>query len=125
MGDDLSEYLAQDNGTNEMSNAKATAFFFIYDEVLNSLVQHLKAKLREQGKLDEIMDVYLDELGTFIQLRREDLINTGKRRRQVFQFKFDALMREKFCADPADYLSDSMVVVDFVHSTRQAEMIGF
>lgn len=120
---DLSKYLEKDNGTNEMSNAKATAFFFVYEEVLAALVKNLKVGLQRRDQLTDLLDRYLDELSDFILLRREDLLESGAPKRRIFQFHFDALMAEKFNVDPAEYEASEPVVMDFWHSNRQLEMI--
>ena len=69
------------------------------------------------------MRLYLDELKTFILMRRTDLLNSERKIQIDFQFRMDQLLEKRFIANPSDYFMEDSFTVEFSHSNLQSKML--
>ena len=78
----------QDNtsGTNEMSKAKAVAFFRVQDKVQELIHAAFRFLLEERGFWSTDMEAFLDELKRFTALRKKDVFNDTEAFEEDFHY---------------------------------------
>lgn len=113
------KFVGKTEGTNEMSKAKAVAFFHCETELHKVLTQNMKEILQEKGLLDKDMALYLEELETFSQFRKSDVFSFEKIIRGQFHFDFVALMKTYIGTDPRNYKLSEPVVYEFSINDKQ------
>jgi len=102
VGRDIDMILGDDRGTNEMSMAKATAFFQLFDQINTILFDELAFLLDEQNRLDEATKVFLTECRRFSHLRKTDLIHYETEFVEAFSFDLAKLEATHFEASPEE-----------------------
>jgi len=100
VGQDIDVMLLDDRGTNEMSMAKATAFFRLFDQINTILFDELASWLDEQGRLDEGTKAFLGECRRFSHLRKTDLIHFDAEYVETFSFDLAKLQESHFQTSP-------------------------
>ena len=116
-------YLNRDDGTNEMSKARAIAVFRLQDGMHDLLYRAMEEQLAKNNLLDSTMKQYIKELKIFSQLRKTDLLNTSSAHEAYFTFDFQKISDKKFLANPKDFLLDQPVKYIFKHSDVQTSRI--
>jgi hypothetical protein len=99
---DIDMILGDDRGTNEMSMAKATAFFQLFDQINTILFNELASLLDEQNRLDDATRVFLTECRRFSHLRKTDLIQYETEFVEAFSFDLAKLEATHFEASPEE-----------------------
>jgi len=95
--------LGDERGTNEISTAKATAFFQHF-EIINAIVfQEMTNCLNEAGLLNEDMTEYLKELERISFLRKSRLTEYEAEFVEEFSFNMPQLVEAGFCGPPKAY----------------------
>jgi len=121
--ENIDTYLNQDDGTNEMSKARAIAVFRLQDEMHDLLYQAMEEQLAKNNLLDNTMKQYIRELKFFSQLRKVDLLNSSTSHEAQFTFDFQKISNQKFQANPNDFLLKQPAKCVFKHSDTQANRI--
>lgn len=115
---------ADDRGTNEMSMGKATAFFDLFQEINNVLFAELRDWLKENGRLDDLMSSYVDELARFSRMRKLDLTEYDTTIEGEFTFDMKAQEDADFAA-PAKATRLPTKRKFFVsHTSRQRQQLS-
>lgn len=110
--DNIEDMLKDERGTNEMSTGKATSFFLLLDEMNTVLFALMKDWLRELGRLDGLMDTYIDELERFSLLRKHRLLSSEDD--EIDHFSFDLVMVED---------KSFQVLPEHVHAGKESRFI--
>lgn len=116
--------LHDDRGTNEMSMAKATAFFKLFEPINTILFNELASWLDEKNRLDDSTRVFLEEYRRFSQLRKTDLTHYEEEFVETFSLDlmrleethFEASLEETRLAKPRRY--------SVTHSPSQREQLS-
>ncbi len=119
----INEYLANEEGTNEMAKAKAKAIFKLQEEIHYLLFSEVRSKLQELELLGPKMEHYLEELKVYSLFRKKALIDTSIQYKQNFHFNFHQLNENGFVMDPRDYMFDKPQVFLFQHSEEQIKLL--
>jgi radical SAM superfamily enzyme YgiQ (UPF0313 family) len=94
--------LNDDRGTNEMSTAKATAFFQLFEQINTILFDELASLLDEQNRLDDATRDFLAEYCRFSHLRKTDLVHYEAEFVETFSFDLAKLEATHFQASPEE-----------------------
>ena len=94
--------LGDDRGTNEMSLAKATAFFQLFEQINKILFDELATLLDEQNRLDDATKALLAEYRRFSHLRKTDLVHCDGEFVETFSFDLERLEATHFQASPEE-----------------------
>ena len=116
------EYMQKTGGTNEMSKAKAIAFFYLQEELQNILVKEMKSVLIKEERWDSTMELYLEQLKVFSLIRKTEVLNDSCQYRQEFNFDFLSLIRLTEGTDPRLYKVDKPVEYLFFLDKTQVEI---
>ena len=119
----INEYLANEEGTNEMAKAKAKAVFKLQEEIHHLLFSEVRSKLQELELLDPKMEHYLEELKVYSLFRKKALIDTSIQHEGNFHFNFHQLDEKGFVMDPRDYMFDKPQAFLFQHSEEQIKLL--
>ena len=119
----INEYLANEEGTNEMAKAKAKAVFKLQEEIHNLLFSEVRSKLQELELLDSTMEQYLEELKVYSLFRKKALVDTSIQNEGNFHFNFLQLQKKGFVMNPKDYMFDKPQVFFFRHSEEQIKLL--
>jgi len=118
------DYVQKTSGTNEMSKAKAIAFFYLQEELQNILIKEMESVLIMKKQWDSTMKLYLEQLKAFSMFRKSEVLNDSCQYRQSFDFDFLALMHLTEGADPRLYKLDPPVEYLFFLDETQVEIFG-
>jgi radical SAM superfamily enzyme YgiQ (UPF0313 family) len=102
VGRNIDALLGDDRGTNEMSMAKATAFFQLFEQINVILFDELAFLLEYQNRLDDATKVFLAEYRRFSHLRKTDLIHYDVEFVETFSFDLAKLEATHFQASPEE-----------------------
>lgn len=119
----MDEYLADSQGTNEISKAKAIAWSRLQEEIHDALYDVMDSVLDDQSADDARLHEYLEQLRRFSWYRKHDLLNTREAARDRFDFDFVGLMQKGYLADPMEYHSDRPLEIVFEHDPEQERLI--
>lgn len=92
--------LRDERGTNEMSTAKATAFFMLFDRINAALFGLMKDWLLELGRLDTLTEAHVDALERFSALRKGRLTEPEAEHVEPFPFDLAAQQDARFTLPP-------------------------
>lgn len=112
------------DGTNEMSKAKAKAFFLCSDELHSLVREQMRLLLMNKNILDEGLDLYLNELDCFIKCQQKNLLEYEHTYRGVFSFDFIALQQETDGGDPRKHRFNKPVEFEFYFDDDQKAIYG-
>jgi radical SAM superfamily enzyme YgiQ (UPF0313 family) len=113
------KYVEDTDGTNEMSKGKAIAFFHCETELHDILTENMKQILEEHGQWDSGMELYLEELKMFCQLRKSNVFDFDKTMQGEFNFDFITLMNTYTGVDPRKFKLSKPVTYDFYIDEKQ------
>lgn len=119
----INEYLANEEGTNEMAKAKAKAVFKLQEEIHDLLFSEVRSKLQELKLMDSTMEQYLEELKVYSLFRKKALVDTSIQYEGNFHFNFKQLEKKGFVVDPRVYKFDKPQVLFFRHSEEQIKLL--
>ena len=102
VGKNIDVMLNDDRGTNEMSMAKATAFFKLFEPINTILFDELASWLDEMNRLDVLTRDFLNECRRFSQLRKTDLTHYEEEFVESFSFDMMKLQETHFEVFPDD-----------------------
>ena len=119
----INEYLANEEGTNEMAKAKAKAVFKLQEEIHDLLFSEVRSKLQELKLMDSTMEQYLEELKVYSLFRKKALVDTSIQYEGNFHFNFKQLEKKGFVMDPRVYKFDKPQVLFFRHSEEQIKLL--
>jgi radical SAM superfamily enzyme YgiQ (UPF0313 family) len=111
------------SSTNEMANAKVTAFFNLQDTLHDILFDEMEAVLVERGRADNIHRQYVQQLKKYSRCRKVNLIDHNQRLSALFNFDFESIAEQNYSVDPKCYVVDPAREYRFAHSASQAELI--
>jgi hypothetical protein len=121
---DIDKYLANDEGTNEMSNGKARAVFKMITVIHDLLFHELKSELKSRDLFDDKMAMYLDDLKIYSLLRKENFLDTTIESEACLNFDFPTISEKGFAVNPFDYIFPKPVSFIFKHDKEQANLIS-
>jgi radical SAM superfamily enzyme YgiQ (UPF0313 family) len=120
---DIGRYLDEDRGTNELSNAKARAFFELFEPINAALFSVARHWLAELGRLTPLIESYLQDLEMCSRLRKTGLF--GEETFEAsFGFDMAGLADERFAVLPDGYRLPASQPFRFDHSDAQRTTIG-
>ena len=119
----INEYLAKEEGTNEMAKAKTKAIFKLQEEIHDLLFSEVRSKLQKLELLDPQMEHYLEELKAYSLLRKKALVDTSVQNERNFHFDFLRLEKKGFVMNPKDYMFDKPQMFFFRHSKEQIKLL--
>lgn len=120
----IDDYLANDEGTNEMAKGKARAVFRLQDDLHDLLFLVMNTKLKTLGLLDQKMELYLKELKVYSLLRKTALLDTSQQSEAGFHFNFPAIEKKGFAVDPHDFILKQPLNFIFKHSEDQIHLLN-
>ncbi len=112
--DHLDQYLNEEQGTNELFNAKAVAFFNLQEQLHECM--YAEAAILLPGYVD-----YLREAKHFSLMRKVDLLE-GHSQSGRYSYDFPALLEMDFAVDPLAYRR--LVDIECSHDDAQRETIS-
>ncbi|MBI1870539.1 MAG: radical SAM protein [Chlamydiae bacterium] len=121
--ENMDAFFSSESSTNEMSNGKAVAFLNLQVDLHNALFAIMKTMLKESERLDEIKELYLEELKEYGLLRKVDLTNAERRFNRLLHFDFSAIGEQNYNVDPSLYLLDKPCNFLFAHTDKQKTLI--
>jgi radical SAM superfamily enzyme YgiQ (UPF0313 family) len=110
----LDQYLTEQLGTNELFNAKATAFFTMQQELHDAIYAEAVRLMPQYGD-------YLEQCKDFSLQRKSSLLDTGLRQKQVYDYDFAELLESDFAGDPEQHRRT--IAIDFSQSADQRTTI--
>lgn len=116
---DFDKYIENTEGTNEMSKAKAIAFFRCQKKLHSVLSENMKTILLEKDLLDDDMVFYLEELQKFCELKKSNVFEFSKKIESEFHFDFMKLLETYEGVDPRKYKLTTPVTYDFFINDKQ------
>ena len=119
----IDDYLANDEGTNEMAKGKARAVFRLQDDLHDLLYLVMNNDLKALGLLDQKMELYLKELKEYSLLRKTALLDTSLKREAGFRYDFTAIEKKGFVVNPHDCLLKQPLNIVFKHSEDQIHLL--
>ncbi|MDZ4726954.1 MAG: cobalamin-dependent protein [Leptospira sp.] len=121
--ENMESYLNDPYGTNEMATSKALAFFRISSELHDILFNLMREILIKRDLLNEVNDLYLEQLKKFSFLRKNELLDTSLTLSEDFDFDFDLIRKKNYQIEPADYKLTDKKTFNFFHSVDQIPLI--
>jgi len=121
---DIDGLLHDDRGTNEMSMAKATAFFQLFEKINRALFDELARWLDEQGRLDNLTMLYLDDCRRFSEMRKTNLTQYEAEFVDDFEFDLQKLEAERFEMLPDDVRTPESRAYVVTHLPAQREQLA-
>jgi hypothetical protein len=120
--ENIDSLLQNERGTNEMSVAKATAFFEHFGRINAALFNEMRDWLRELNRLDDTLAIYLDEMERFSFMRKTNLLHHEEVRHfnvfdlsKIESHKFNIRASDAMLREPQSYI--------IAHSPKQREQI--
>jgi len=124
VGAKIDDYLANDEGTNEMAKGKARAVFRLQEDLHDLLFLAMNTELQTLGLLDQKVELYLEELKLYSLLRKKALLNTSRQNEGSFHYDFPAMEKKGFVVDPHDFLLNQPLNLIFKHSKDQIHLLN-
>jgi radical SAM superfamily enzyme YgiQ (UPF0313 family) len=121
--DNLDAMLVDERGTNEMSSGKATAFFMLLEQINGVLFKLLKDRLREEGKLDDHVEHYLDELERYSLLRKRNLLTADENVVEQFSIDLERIESAGYQVQPQEVRLSGNRNFVVTHNDQQREYI--
>lgn len=121
--ENIDDYLANDEGTNEMAKGKAKAVFRLQKDLHDLLFLALKGELEKTGSLDSKMELFLKELKVYSLLKKTKLLDTSSQSEADFNYDFPALEQKGFVADPHEYSTKQKMKLIFQHNDSQIKLL--
>jgi radical SAM superfamily enzyme YgiQ (UPF0313 family) len=118
------EYVGNVEGTNEMSKAKAVAFFKLEEKLHEILSENMRTILIEKGQWDEDIRLYLEELKRFCKSRKSNVFEFSETIQQEFNFDFISLMHILKGVDPSGFKLLGPVRYEFFITDKQKKIFG-
>jgi hypothetical protein len=120
----IDDYLANDEGTNEMAKGKARAVFRLQDDLHDLLFLVMSIELKTLGLLDQEMKLYLKELKAYSLLRKTALLDTSLQSEASFHYDFPAIEKKGFAIDPHECRLEQPRKFIFKHSENQIHLLN-
>lgn len=116
--------LRDERGTNEMSTAKATAFFRLFETINAALFGLMRDWLRELGRLDPLTEAHVHALERFSALRKGHLTEPEAEHLEPFPFDLAAQQEARFTLAPdAAHLAEPRVF-RIAHTEKQRAQLA-
>jgi len=112
------------DGTNEMSKAKAKAFFLCSDELHSLVKEQMQILLKKNNVWDASFELYLNELDRFIKCQKREVLEYEYIHRDSFSFDFISLQKETAGKDPRNYKFKQPIEFEFYFDDRQKSVYG-
>jgi len=122
--ENIDELLEDERGTNEMSTGKATSFFLHFEDMNKILFTVMAEWLKELGKLDDMMQSYLDDLERFSLLRKQRLLSPNIEEKDHFEFDMVIAEDKSFEVLPSEIHARSGRQFLMSHQPAQKELIN-
>ncbi|WP_016753420.1 B12-binding domain-containing radical SAM protein [Leptospira kirschneri] len=119
---DFDKLINNSDGTNEMSKAKAKAFFLCRDELHSLMKEQMQILLKKRNVWDQIFELFLNELDEFIRIRKTNVLNYEEVYKKVFNFDFAALINIKKGTDPRKSKLSQPLEFEFYFDEKQIEI---
>jgi radical SAM superfamily enzyme YgiQ (UPF0313 family) len=116
---DYDKYSKKTDGTNEMSKAKAKAFFCCSDELHDLVKEQMKVLLQSLKVWDERLDLFLSEVDRFIKARKANVLSYDTIYRESFMFDFISLLKCTNGVDPRKFMLEKPVEIEFYYDAGQ------
>lgn len=120
----IDEYLANDEGTNEMAKSKAKGVFLLQKEIHDLLFLEIESKMRSLELFTKSFENYLEELKLYSLLRKTSMLDTAVIAEMSFRFNFFEMENKGFLVDPEEYELEKPVNYIFKHSEDQLGIIS-
>lgn len=114
------KYIQGELGINELLVNRAR-LFSEFDASCNLLFESIKGLLKKKGKLSEKVESYMDELKTFMTMRKKDsLTDTEASPQGSFKYDFEEIRRREYKIDPNNFpILKNPVKLRFFHDPDQ------
>ncbi len=116
---EFDKFINNADGTNEMSKAKAKAFFLCGDELHSLMKEQMQLLLMEKKVWDKTFELFLNELDQFIRMRKTDVLNYDDVYSHVFNFDFVTLLSIKTGTDPRKLMLRQPAKFEFYIDEKQ------
>ncbi len=120
----MEEMLVDERGTNELSSGKATAFFSLFEQINSVLFTLLRDQLREDDRLDDVVERYLDEIERYSLLRKRNLLKSEEDTIEQFSIDLERVDSAGFKVKPEEVCLRENRNFLVTHSTQQREYIS-
>ena len=121
--ENLDKYLADTEGTNELSKGKAIATFLLFDEIHAVLIHEMEEILKKNGSMTELLSVYLREAREFGKYTKGYLLDYSAHFESDFYFDHVRLLDDNYRCNFLSTWSDDAVHYVFHNSESQAGVI--
>jgi radical SAM superfamily enzyme YgiQ (UPF0313 family) len=121
----IDSMLLDERGTNEMSTAKASGFFILFEEINLALFSEMRDWIIELGLFVDGDDRYLEELRKFSLLRKRTLMKEEDAIKTEFNYDMERLAKSHFLLQPNDILLKNPTIFSISHDQSQKESIKF
>jgi radical SAM superfamily enzyme YgiQ (UPF0313 family) len=120
---DLTRYLSNDEGTNEMAKGKTRAIFQMEKDIHRHLMDSVTTEFKNKGIFDKNLKAYLQDLMIYIRVRKEAPLNTGKEMEALLNYDFNVISERGYSVDPKDFRLAQPTKFIFKHSKDQVGLI--
>ena len=115
--------LHDERGTNEMSSAKATGFFYLFEEINSALFDEMRGWLIDLKLSTAEDEYYLKEISIYSAMRKKELFSGEKIKEVEFQYDVERLSQSHFTLEPSQALLDMPKNFSMEHDENQKEII--
>lgn len=119
----IERYIDGELGTNELYRHRALAVFEHLPELHKISFAAARELVSEANELDELSELYLNELMEFSLLRKVNTLNTEKSASGRFHFDFVQLLDHKFALDPRTTYCPDGIDIEIYHTEKQKGLI--
>ncbi|MBL79501.1 MAG: hypothetical protein CMH70_05670 [Nitrosomonadaceae bacterium] len=113
-------YLSGEYGKNQIMRCRSLALIEHMEAIAKHAFKNAKQLLIENKKMNEQLDVYLQELEDFIVCKKGELLTLNQPVAKMFHFDFIKMAEKGFNVDPFDHKVDSGISLNFYHSKKTA-----
>lgn len=124
VANNIDRHLVDEQGTNEMSIGKSTAYFDLFRELNAALFREFRAWLEEIGLLDAETAMYIEELERFSLLRKQNMTDPDDRPRTKFKFDFPSISARQYAVRPSEFRHNRPVEYVLSHDDEQRALLG-
>ena len=121
--DTMDKYVSGECGTHQLFHARSQALIHYFDEVVEVALEASRILLEKEGQLDEVLESYLADLGSYILLSKGNLLSLDDPEPRTFYFDFVKLKAAEFQDEPSHHQTPEGT--EFSFSRPQAQQKNF
>ncbi len=123
VGANINTYMDNPSGTNELSKAKALAWFTAQKEIHEAMYAQVASQLADMDEDAAHFGLYLDQLRDFSLLRKRQILDTSEHSVSSFDYDFPQMIVNNFTDDPLKYRLNQPIECIIKHDTTQTDLI--